>query len=63
MNNIGKKSQPSRKANNSIDHIDMNIEYQAGMLSTLESKHDNAGCRHITVLDVFLTVHHELTII
>jgi hypothetical protein len=58
-----KKSEPSRRANNSIDHIDMNIEYQAGMLITLESKHDNAGCRRIPVIDVFLTVHHELTII
>jgi hypothetical protein len=58
MTNIGYvlQSQPSRRANNIIDRIDMNIEYQAGMLTTLESKHDNAGCRCIPVRSPFFDI-------
>lgn len=43
------QSHPSRRTNNSIDRIDRNIDYQAGMLTTFESKHDNTGCRRIPV--------------
>ena len=50
------QSQPSRRANNIIDRIDMHIEYQAGMLTTLKSKHDNAGGRRIPVRSPFVDI-------